>query len=304
MTEARFGQAHTAPPWSWPPARYRETVLPVRAGRTVSGDWPGGARVAVALSVDVDHETPWLRDGETTPDGLAYGEYGARRGLPRLLALFERVSAPATVFVPAVSALLHPESVIAAAAAGHEIAAHGWVHERVELLTRDQEQALLEQSLDALERLTGQRPVGQRTPSFGCSAHTLTLAHEAGLLYDSSLMADDDPYELLLDGTPTGMLEIPVDWARDDAAFLITDRYGGLRPIPDPTVLTRAWAEDYQQARDERGVFQLTLHPDLSGRRGPLRALGRLLESIAADTDAWFATHAQLARHCLGKVLT
>ena len=139
---------------------------------------------------------------------------------------------PATFFVPAVSALLHPDSVAAATAAGHEIAAHGWVHERADLLTSEQEQALLTRSLDMLEQLTGRRPVGQRTPSFSCSAHTLALARNAGLLYDSSLMADDEPYELILAGDPAGLLEIPVDWARDDAAFLVMDRYGGLRPIP------------------------------------------------------------------------
>ena len=233
MTAGSSGQDHAAPaPWSWPVAHHHQAVSPVRSGRSMHRGWPRGARVAVAVSVDVDHETPWLRDGRTTPDGFAYGEYGARRGLPRLLALFDQLGITATFFVPAVSALIHPESVGAVTAGGHEIAAHGWVHERADLLTREQEQALLSQSLDVLEHLTGRRPVGQRTPSFSCSAYSLALALDAGLMYDSSLMADDEPYELVLEGGHSGLLEIPVDWARDDAAFLVMDRYGGLRPIP------------------------------------------------------------------------
>jgi peptidoglycan/xylan/chitin deacetylase (PgdA/CDA1 family) len=270
----------------------------VRAGRRAAG-WPGGARVAVALSFDVDHETPWLREGQLWPGVLSAGEYGSRRGLGRILDLLERHAAPATFFVPAVAASLHPRDVRAVVAAGHEIAAHGWIHERPELLPAHEEARLLARSLDLLEQLSGVRPVGQRTPSLGTSRHTLHIARDAGLRYDSSLMADDDPYELLLDGTPSGLAEIPVDWFRDDAAFLVMDRHAALRPVPDPAALGAAWTREYEQARAENGLFQLTLHPDLIGRRGPFTVLAALLDRIARDDAVWFASHRELAEHTL-----
>ena len=193
------------------------------------------------------------------------------------------------------AAQLHPHDVRDIRAAGHEIGCHGYIHERPELLDPTTEAVLLDRSLDTLEELAGTRPTGQRTPSFGCSPDTMRIARDAGLSYDSSLMADDHPYEILLDGSSSGLIEIPVDWARDDAAFLVTDRYGGLRQIPDPRVLTEAWHRDYLGAREEGGLFQLTLHPDLIGRRGPSRALADLVVRIRADQDVWFATHAQIA---------
>ena len=284
------------PPWGWARERWERPVARVRAGhRLPPGSWPGGARVAVALSFDVDHETPWLRDGALDPGGLAHGEFGSRAGLPRILDLLEKLRAPATFFVPAVAAILHPDDITAITAAGHEIGTHGWIHERPELLTAEQERDLLLRSLDLLEQMTGTRPVGCRTPSFGTSELTLHIARDAGLLYDSSLMADDQPYEVLLDGEASGLVEVPVDWLRDDAAYLVTDRWGGLRPIPDPGVLTRAWAQDFHGAVDEGGMFQLTLHPDLIGRRGPFQSFAALVHEIASTPGVWFAAHRDIA---------
>lgn len=298
MTDEPSAPTQGTPPWRWPLGEVTAEVHRVRAGRRAA-PWPGRTRVAVALSFDVDHETPWLREGQLWPGLLSAGEYGSRRALGRILDLLERHAAPATFFVPAVSASLHPDDVHAIVAAGHEIAAHGWIHERPELLGPDEEAQLLTRSLDLLEQLSGKRPVGQRTPSLGTSRHTLHIARDAGLRYDSSLMADDDPYELVLDGEPSGLAEIPVDWFRDDAAFLVMERHAALRPVPDPGALGAAWTREYEQARAENGLFQLTMHPDLIGRRGPLAVLTALLDRIRQDDDVWFVSHQDLAEHTL-----
>ena len=81
----------------------------------------------------------------------------------------------------------------------------------------------------------GTRPVGMRTPSWDFSPHTLRIAREMGLAYDSSLMADEDCYELLLDGEPTGVIELPVEWVRDDAVYFMMHRFQSLRPYTPPS---------------------------------------------------------------------
>ena len=97
-------------PWAWPEPHWRGLVEQVRAGRPlVPAGWPDGARCAVALSFDSDHETNELRDGGQSIGRLSWGEYGNRRGIPRIEALLERSGIKATFFVPAVSALLHPD---------------------------------------------------------------------------------------------------------------------------------------------------------------------------------------------------
>jgi len=287
-------------PWQWDEPTWRGHVGRVRAGRPLRPTaWPGGARVAVALSFDSDHETPALRDGEVLPGKLAQGEYGARVGVPRILRLLERFAAPATFFVPAVSALLHDGEVRSYVDGGHEVALHGWIHERNTALPPEVERDLAFRAADTLERLAGTRPVGIRTPSWDFSAHTLSITRELGLAYDSSLMADDDCYELLADGEPTGVVELPVEWIRDDAPYFMMERFASLRPYTPPRGVLSIWRDEFDAAHAEGGLFQLTLHPHIIGHRSRMAVLTELLEHISGH-DVWFATHAQVVAHVLG----
>ncbi len=134
-----------------------------------------------------------------------------------------------------------------------------------------------------------------RTPSWDFSDHTLSIIEQVGLSYDSSLMADDEPYELLADGRRTGIVEIPVEWIRDDAPYLMMERYGGLRPYMPPRGLLEIWRDEFDAARAEGGLFQLTLHPHIIGHRSRLVVLRDLLAHITGHSGVWFATHAQVA---------
>ncbi len=288
---------HDLEPWQWPEQTWRRAVERVRAGRRLERAWPGGARVAVAVSVDADHETPALRDGHTSPGLLAAGQFGARVGVPRLLELLREVGAPASFFVPAVSALLHPHPLDSLVADGHEVGVHGWIHERNALLARDDELDLTARSIEVIERITGRRPVGIRTPSWDFSDDTLAIIRELGFVYDSSLMADDQPYELVDRGEPTGIVEIPVEWIRDDAPYFVMARYAAIRPHTTPADVLSIWRAEYDAAREEGGLFQLTVHPSIIGHRSRLAALRGLLEHIAQGSGVWWATHEQVARH-------
>ena len=170
----------------------------------------------MALSFDSDHETIPLRDAEVSPGRLSQGEYGSRVGTPRILALLKRFGASATFFMPAVSALLHPEEARGYVEVGHEVGVHGWIHERNMLLSGDTERELARRSTDTLEKVTGVRPVGIRTPSWDFSDHTLAIIRDPD---SSTTLAHGRrrAARLLADGIPTGLVEIPVEWIRDDA---------------------------------------------------------------------------------------
>jgi peptidoglycan/xylan/chitin deacetylase (PgdA/CDA1 family) len=286
--------------WRWDEATWRGHVDRVRAGRAlVPQTWPDDARVAVALSFDCDHETIPLRDGETRPGKLSQGEYGARVGSTRILELLQRHSIQASFYMPAVSAMLHPDEARRYVELGHEMALHGWIHERNMLLNPADERELAFRSADTLERITGQRPVGLRTPSWDFSDATLAIVRELGLLYDSSLMADDEPYELLADGEPTGIVEIPVEWIRDDAPYFSFDRYTAIRPYTSPRSVLTIWRDEFDRAYAEAGMFQLTMHPHIIGHRSRMAILEELVEYIGSHHGVWWATHADIARYVL-----
>ena len=97
-------------PWQWDEAQWRGIVDHVRAGRTLKPKaWKDGARCAIALSFDSDHETNELRDGGGSISKLSQGQYGNRKGVPRILDVLKKHGVPASFYVPAVVAMLYPD---------------------------------------------------------------------------------------------------------------------------------------------------------------------------------------------------
>jgi peptidoglycan/xylan/chitin deacetylase (PgdA/CDA1 family) len=285
-------------PWQWPEPHWRRIVERVRAGRPLRPKaWPGGARCAVALSFDSDHETNELREGGQSIGRLSQGQYGARQGVPRILEILGRRGVKASFFVPAVTALLYPDEQRRVVAAGHEVAIHGWIHERNSELPLEAERELQLRSADTLEKLTGKRPVGIRTPSWDFSPNTLAITKEMGLLYDSSLMADVDCYELLMEGEPSGVVELPVEWIRDDAVYFNMNRFAALRPYTPPADVFDIFRREFDAAYREGGIFQLTLHPHITGYRSRVWILDELIGHAQAHEGVWFATHAEIAAY-------
>ena len=288
------------PPWKWTEAEWRAPIEAVRAGRRLApSSWPGGARVAVALSFDFDNETVSLRDNNTSASVLSRGQYGSRAGLPRVLDLLERRGIRASFFIPAVSALIYREDVSEIVAGGHEIGVHGWIHERNSLLPGDEERRLIEQAVSTLTELSGRRPVGLRTPSWDYSPNTLQIVRDLGFLYDSSLMADDWPYEIVADGEATGVVELPVEWILDDAPYFGFSRYSALRPHSTPDDVLSIWQAEFDMAHAEGGLFLLTMHPHVIGHRSRIAMLERLIEHMDAAGGVWYATHEEVARYAL-----
>jgi peptidoglycan-N-acetylglucosamine deacetylase len=283
-------------PWQWPEAQWRRIVDHVRAGKRLRPKaWKDGARCAFAISFDSDHETNELRDGGKSIGRLSWGEYGARVGVPRILEILEKYDVRASFYVPAVSAMLHPEEQRRVVAEGHEIGIHGWIHELNSVLPLEAERDLMLRSADTLEKITGMRPVGLRTPSWDFSPNTLAIEKEMGLLYDSSLMADEDCYEILLDGEPTGIVELPVEWIRDDAPYFLMLRFQSLRPYTPPTDVFDIFRREFDAAYAEGGIFQLTMHPHIIGYRSRAWIIEELIRHARSRPGVWFATHAEVA---------
>ena len=285
-------------PWQWQEEQWRRLVNRVRAGRPLRpAAWPGGARCAVALSFDSDHETNELRDGGQSIGRLSQGQYGARQGVPRILEILGRSGVKASFFVPAVVALLYPDEQRRVIAEGHEVGIHGWIHERNSELPAEAERELQLRSADTLEKICGRRPVGIRTPSWDFSPRTLAITREMGLLYDSSLMADVDCYELEMDGKATGVVELPVEWIRDDAVYFNMNRFAALRPYTSPADVYDIFRREFDAAYRESGIFQLTMHPHVTGYRSRIWILEELIRHIRSHEGVWFATHAEIVKH-------
>ena len=288
-----------SPVWKWDYPQIAATVNKVRAGRNLTPKtWPNGGRVAVVLSFDMDAETGFLRSGYLSAQPLSRGEYGPRVGVPRILKMLEQHGVPATFFIPAVSGQLHPEAVdaILKSRLRHEIGVHGWVHERISELPPDEERTLARRAFDFWTQRLGRKPVGIRTPSWDFTAETLAIIRELGFSYDSSLMGDDRPYEILADGKPTGLIELPVEWILDDYTYYSYDRPSSAYHRMSDSDVFEIYRGEFDKAYEEGTMFLLTMHPFVTGHRSRLAALERLVVHMKSKPGVWFATHDQVAR--------
>jgi peptidoglycan/xylan/chitin deacetylase (PgdA/CDA1 family) len=285
------------PPWEWSEDTIRRVVNAVRAGRSLQPkQWPNGSRVAVLLSFDVDNETLALRTGDPGIGQLSQGEYGSRVALGRVLALLEKNRIPASFFIPAMSLMLKPEMADAikrGVGGRHEFGVHGWIHETNTTLPEAIERDLVRRAVEYLTQATGTRPVGYRAPSWNFSPNTLTIVRELGFLYESSMMADDRPYELLQNGQPTGLVELPVEWILDDAPLFNVQGAN----YASPREVAQVWIDEYDKAWEEGTMFLLTMHPHIIGHRSRIVALELVLEHIRRKGGAWFATHREAVEY-------
>jgi peptidoglycan/xylan/chitin deacetylase (PgdA/CDA1 family) len=290
-------QSGVKPGWQWSMDSVNAVVNAVRAGRSLQpAAWPGGARVAVLLSFDADNETISLRFGEPTVGHLSQMQYGARVGLQRVVRLLDKHSIPATFFIPSVSLAITPSMADVIKKSGrHEFGVHGWIHEMNMTLPEAAERMLLTRAVAELTQLTGTKPTGYRAPSWNFSPNTLTILRDLGFRYESSLMADDSPYEILQNGQPTGIVELPVEWILDDAPLF--DPRG--QSYMNPRDVARVWVDEFDRAYEEGTMFVLTMHPHVIGHRSRIVALELLVDHIRAKGagKVWWATHGAVAEY-------
>jgi len=256
-------------------------------------------RCTVLLTFDYDAESCEARTFPNKPVKLSKGQFGPRVGLPRVLNLLDRYAIRSTFFVPGWTAEKYPESVKEIARRGHEVAAHGYMHESLgELKSPEEEKEIFGKSIAALEAVTGRRPLGFRAPHWEFSPNTISSLVRFGFKYDSSLMNDEKPYLLEHEGKSTGIVELPVEWFLDDWPIFEVER----RP---PSEVFNIWIQEFEAVYKEKvPYFMLTMHPQCIGRASRARMLESLIRAIRRRPDIAFSRCIDLAEGCENSVGT
>lgn len=257
-------------------------------------------RLTVSLTFDFDAESAWLGSFKLdTPSALSRGAYGATEGVPRILALLDKYQLPATFFIPGDTADRHPQETKAIAAAGHEIGHHGYCHEPPPGLSLGAEREMIERGIDALERQTGRRPRGYRSPAWELSHNTYTLLAEYGFEYDASQLGSDRPYWVYDNGKKTDIVEVPGAWELCDSSLSMFAPDPYMRGLKAPSEVLEIWQGDFDGMYTEGDdiTFVLTIHPQISGRYHRMHVLERLIQYMLSFEGVWFAQMGNVADH-------
>jgi peptidoglycan-N-acetylglucosamine deacetylase len=258
-------------------------------------------RLSCCLSFDFDAISLWIGTFHSqNPSALSRGEFGAV-AIPRILKLLDSHEARATFFIPGHTVLAYPETVRSIAAAGHEIAHHGWVHESPSQFDLAGERRNLERGLEALDAILGVRPRGYRSPAAELTEHTVQLLLDNDFVYDSSCLATDFyPYYLrtgdvasetepYVFGQTCELVEAPFSWSLSDFSrfeFVWATNPG----FSSPSAVEEIWKGEFEYAyRDfEGGAYILTLHPQVIGRGHRMLMFERLLEHMHGHREVIF----------------
>ena len=259
--------------------------------------WPDGKQCAVALTFDVDGETiPGVVDPEHGHDRLTLissSAYGPAVGMPRILDVLAHHQILGTFFIPGFTAELHPDLVQRIVAEGHEIGHHGYLHERPDQLSDEQEEAVLVRGIEVLERLAGTRPYGYRSPAWELKRSSPALLKRYGFRYDTSLMGDDIPYYVAT--TAGNLLELPIQWILDDFPHFSMN-HGG---ISSPQKVFEVWSSEFEGYHRYGGCYILTMHPFVSGSPSRIMLLERMIDYINTFDGVWWAPLGEIADYCV-----
>jgi peptidoglycan/xylan/chitin deacetylase (PgdA/CDA1 family) len=260
--------------------------------------WPDGKRAAAFFGFDLDAEAVTLADHPEVAhylDVIAHQRYGPRVAVPRLLRMLDRVGLRTTFFVPGWVAETWPDVARSVRDAGHEIGHHGYLHESVRGADEATEEGYLLRGLEALDRVLGVRPVGYRAPSWDMNFGTPALLAKHGFRYDSGLMDSDHPYRLAAGPTGATLIELPVHWSLDDwNRWNYVPGYAS-SPILRPSDVEAAWTEELEAIVEVGGLFNLTMHPFISGRPSRAAAIERLVQRARSIDGLWIAAGDEIA---------
>jgi peptidoglycan/xylan/chitin deacetylase (PgdA/CDA1 family) len=254
-------------------------------------------RHIVCLTFDFDTQSGFVARGMTTPTPLSRGEFGLI-GARRILALLKAHGLRATWFIPGFTIESHPAACADVVEHGHEVAHHSWAHVPPAQQTREEEEADLIRANGCVERLTGRKARGYRSPSWDLSASTIELLLAHGFLYDSSLMGGDYwPYRVRRGdrvevgkpfqfGEETPLIEMPISWSLDDYPHFefVRTPTSVLPGLQSAQTVMASWMDEfrYMQANVEWGVLTYTMHPYVIGRGYRMLAFERLISDLQA----------------------
>jgi peptidoglycan/xylan/chitin deacetylase (PgdA/CDA1 family) len=255
-----------------------------------SGDrWPSGHRSALCISIDVDGV--YGEANYRAPDDVYWISQTAYdpTGTSRLLGLLADSGVPATFCWVGRAAEDRPDLVVQAVADGHEIALHTWDHRYYTGMTPDEQRADMERTRETLTRISGTTPVGHKSAGWRYTPETNRIAQELGLLWVMDEPGGDLPYLLRPDPALPPLVQLPPSRWFDDYTYFVDQAASAGHAF-------EAWRDDLDVLRAEGGLMCLTLHPFVSGRPGPSRALSRLVDYAIDLGDVWIARADWIAR--------
>lgn len=267
--------------------------------------WPGGARLAFWVAPNIefyelnppanDYRKAWPTPQPSVP-GYSIRDYGNRVGHMRQMRLLDKYGIRGSISLSAALCEHHPEIIALCAERDWEFFSHGIYNTRYTYgLSQDQEREMIADSMDTIERHTGQRPAGYLAPALSHSEATIDLFAELGGRYTCDLFHDDQPTPLnLRSGKP--FVSVPYSLEMNDTIAYVINK---VEPRRYGQMLKDCFDRLYAEGADNGTVMCIPTHNYQVSCPHRLKAFEEALEYITGHTDVWVTTGREIADHYL-----
>lgn len=268
--------------------------------------WPDGARLVVSISMQFEagaqpEKAPYSpfaeMDAETANMPTAkWFEYGIKEGLPRLLDLWQREEIRVTSHMVGKAVEANPALAREIVERGHEPAAHGHVWEPHWRMSADEERASYLANIQAIEKATGQRPVGFNAFALRNGPNTLEILQSLGFLYYIDDVSRDEPFTVTVAGKPFGV--VPYTRRNNDI-----DRFHTL------SMSAAAFGSDlrdefdvlYAEAENRRRMMSVSVHDRIGGQPAVTKAIAEFIAYAKKQPGVAFMRKDEVARWALSQ---
>jgi peptidoglycan/xylan/chitin deacetylase (PgdA/CDA1 family) len=273
--------------------------------RTEPGFWPNGARLAVSLSLMFEGGGQRIFGaGGVIPDPIekgvpdlptnAFFAYGHYEGIPRVLDLLDKHGIKLSSFMIGKAVETSPDLAQEIVRRGHEAAAHGRVWDNSYQLPRDGEKRFIADSVETIQRVTGQMPIGWNAYWMRNSIYILETLQDLGFLYHIDEPSHDEPFIIPVRGRD--FVTVPYTFHMND---IVSFPFEGWNAVAYEQALRDEFDQLYEEGAHRRRMMVVSLHDRISGHAGRVRVLDRFLAYAKGKKDVWFARKDEIARWAL-----
>ena len=267
--------------------------------------WPDGARLAVSLSLMFEAGgQPISGAGGVIPDPIEHGlpdlptnaffQYGVYEGIPRILDMLDRHHVKLSSFMIGEAIGKAPDLAREIVRRGHEAAAHGRTWQNSYALDPDAERRFILDDVEAIEKITGRKPVGWNAYWMRNSPHTFDILQSLGFRYHIDEPSRDEPFIIRLKGGD--FVTVPYTFHMND---IVSFPFAAYNPAAHEQALRDEFDQLYAEGAHRRRMMVVSLHDRISGHANRVRVLDRFLAYATSKPGVWFARKDEIAAWAL-----
>ena len=265
--------------------------------------WPNGARVALWIAPNVEHyeympdydgqREPWPRTPYPDVQQYSYRDYGNRIGFWRMLEPLDKYGIKCCVSLNLAVLEHFPEVAEAMIERDWDFMSHGIYNTRyLYTYSEEQEREFYRDSIETLKRHTGKTLKGMLGPALSGTERTPDLMAEAGLLYHTDWMHDDQPVPIKVKSGK--LVSVPYSIELNDVPILGRNHHEG---DYFARICKAQFDQLYKEGAESGRVMCIALHPYLIGQPHRIKYLDEILGYIMSHDGVWQTTADEIAEY-------